>query len=114
MFRNRPTANMRATRLIMRNSAGPENSKLNFLREYHIATPEIKRNEGKTRSVGVHPCHEACLSGAYTWLHVPGVFTMIMKTTVIPLNTSRDISRADLPALFPELLDGVISVVLVG
>jgi hypothetical protein len=113
MFRKRPTANMRTTRLITRNSEGPENSKLNFLREYHIAPPEIKRKEGKTRAVGVHPCHDACLNGAYTWLHVPGVFTMIIKTTVIPLNTSRDISRGDLPALFPELFDGVIQVVLV-
>jgi hypothetical protein len=97
MFRKSPTTNIRATLLRIRNSAGPENSKLYLRSEYHIATPDIKRKEGKTRSVGVHPCHEACLRGANTWLQVPGVFTIIMKATVMPLNTSSDISLPDVP-----------------
>jgi len=39
---------------------------------------------------------------------------MIMKATVIPLKTSSDKSRADLPALFPELFVAAICVLLVG
>jgi hypothetical protein len=57
-----------------------------------MALPTAKRKEGNTRSVGVNPCHEACSSGSKgadpAWL-----FTMIMKHTVIPLNTSRAVKR---------------------
>ena len=34
-----------------------------FPSENGIATPTISRKKGKTRSVGVHPCHFACWSG---------------------------------------------------
>lgn len=85
MFRNSPAAKMRATLLRMRKSEDPENSKLYFLSEYHIATPAMKRKEGNTRSVGVQPCHEACLRGEKTCDHVPGVLTRIMNAIVIPL-----------------------------
>ena len=58
-----------------------------------MALPTAKRKEGKTRSVGVNPCQEACSSGSNgaepAWL-----FTMIMKHTVIPLNTSRAVKRS--------------------
>ena len=46
-----------------------DSSRFDFIsleRERTMETPTIKRNKGKTRSVGVAPCHSACLSGAYT------------------------------------------------
>jgi hypothetical protein len=52
----------------------------------------MKRKKGKTRSVRVQPCHSACLSGAYTYFQLPGVFTMIMKAIVMPLKISRETS----------------------
>jgi len=115
MLRKSPTRNIRATLLRIRNSAGPENSKLYLRSEYHIATPEIKRKEGNTRSVGVHPCHGACRSGAKTWVQVPGVFTIIIKATVIPLKTSSDISLPDaLFPLFADLFETVIAGFLIS
>ena len=58
-----------------------------------MALPTAKRNEGKTRSVGVKPCHWACNNGEYVVCPLPGVFTMIMKQTVMPRNTSRASER---------------------
>src|SRR5690606_34909747 len=49
-----------------------------------MALPTAKRKEGKTRSVGVKPCHGACANGAYRWLQLPGELTIIMKHIVIP------------------------------
>jgi hypothetical protein len=57
-----------------------------------MALPTANKKEGKTRSVGVKPCQEACSRGSNgadpAWL-----FTMIMKHTVIPLKTSRAVKR---------------------
>ena len=59
-----------------------------FLNEKNIAEPIIKRKKGKTKSVGVAPCHSACNKGAYTCDHVPGVLTKIIKAIVMPLKAS--------------------------
>lgn len=58
-----------------------------------IAFPTANKNPGKTRSVTVKPCHEACSSGAKGVAPLPGVLTMIMKHTVMPLKTSSDRKR---------------------
>jgi len=55
-----------------------------------MATPTIKRKAGKIKSVGVHPCQEACRNGGYTCFHDPGVLTMIINIIVRPLNISID------------------------
>ncbi len=55
------------------------------------------KNERNTRSVGVKPCQAAWLSGPKASAPLPGVFTMIIKQMVMPLNTSSDKNRvADL------------------
>jgi hypothetical protein len=59
-----------------------------FTTEKLMAFPTANRNEGKTRSVGVKPCHEACRRGLNGIALLPGVFTIIMKQMVRPLNTS--------------------------
>src|SRR5690242_2538824 len=58
-----------------------------------IAFPTAKRKEGKTRSVGVKPCHLACNKGEKVTESSPAVFTMIIKQMVIPRNTSRAKNR---------------------
>ena len=58
-----------------------------------IAFPTANKKAGKTRSVGVKPCQLAWSKGANGVAPVPGVFTMIMKQTVMPLNTSRERNR---------------------
>lgn len=45
---------------------------------------------GYTRSVGVHPLHGACLSGANILPHEPGLFTTHIKATVMPLRMSSE------------------------
>src|SRR5215831_7287584 len=58
-----------------------------------IAVPTTNKNDGNTRSVGVHPFQSEWFNGAKALLKSPGVFTMIIKHTVIPLKTSRAINR---------------------
>ena len=60
-----------------------------------IALPTANKKEGNTRSVGVKPCHAACSNGLKGAAPLPGVFTMIIKQMVIPLNTSRERNRCD-------------------
>ena len=62
----------------------------NFFRAKLIALPTAKRKEGNTRSVGVQPFQWAWRNGEYVKVSLPGVFTMIIKQTVIPLKISRD------------------------
>ena len=50
----------------------------------------MKRKNGKTRSVGVQPCHFACLNGAYTNAQLPGLLTIIIIAIVMPLKISID------------------------
>ena len=57
------------------------------------ALPTANKKAGKTRSVTVKPCHAACSKGANGVAPLPGVLTMIMKQTVMPLNTSSDKKR---------------------
>ena len=45
-----------------------------------METPTIKRKKGKTKSVGVAPCHSACSKGAYTCDQLPGSLTIIIPT----------------------------------
>src|SRR5688500_4754543 len=59
-----------------------------FSNEKLIALPTAKRNEGNTRSVGVNPCQSACSNGSKGVAPLPGLFTIIMKQTVSPRNTS--------------------------
>src|SRR3954454_6448632 len=58
------------------------------------ATPAIHRNDGKTTSVGVHPCHSACFSGQYAASASPGVLTRIISAIVAPRKASREARRA--------------------
>lgn len=60
------------------------------------ALPTANRKDGNTRSVAVNPCHDACNRNGYTSSHEPGEFTIIMKQTVMPRNTSSDIKRGAL------------------
>jgi hypothetical protein len=55
-----------------------------------MALPTANKKEGNTKSVGVNPFHSACKNGANVAAPSPGVFTMIIKQIVIPLNTSSD------------------------
>src|SRR5688572_5404895 len=67
-----------------------------------METPTMNRKNGKIRSVGVHPCHGACSSGAYTVSQSPGLLTTTMAAIVMPRNTSSDTSR--LPACMSGIL----------
>src|SRR5829696_5203922 len=53
------------------------------------AFPTANKKNGKTRSVGVQPCHGAWARGAYKFDQLPGLFTSIIKATVAPRKTSR-------------------------
>src|SRR5688500_14907993 len=64
-------------------------------KEKDMALPTAKRNDGKTRSVGVKPCHAACCRGAKGAAPLPGVFTIIIKQMVIPRKTSSDKKRCE-------------------
>ena len=57
-----------------------------------METPTIKRKKGKTKSVGVAPCHSACSKGAYTCDQLPGSLTIIIPAIVIPLKKSNEIN----------------------
>jgi hypothetical protein len=57
-----------------------------------MAFPTAKRKEGNTKSVGVNPFQWACCNGAYD-NGPPGVFTIIMKQMVMPLNISKAVKR---------------------
>src|ERR1700675_280944 len=59
-----------------------------------ISTPTIQTKDGNTTSVIVHPCHAAWLSGPYTWLPSPGVFTSTMRAMIAPRNASSETSRS--------------------
>ena len=63
------------------------------LNENHEDTPVMNTNDGKTKSVGVKPCHLACSSGSKAMAQSPGVFTIIIKHIVMPLKISRDSKR---------------------
>jgi hypothetical protein len=54
-----------------------------------MALPTANKKEGKTRSVGVNPCHAACCNGEKVVAPLPDVLTMIIKQIVMPLKTSR-------------------------
>ncbi len=70
----------------------------------NVETPMINIKNGNTRSVGVKPCHDACLNGAYIELHDPGLFTMIMPAIVMPRKMSSESRR---------LLDCFIEIVFI-
>src|SRR5690606_16374281 len=57
------------------------------------AFPTAKRKEGKTKSVGVNPCHLACNRGAKVKSQSPAELTIIIKQMVNPRNTSRALNR---------------------
>ncbi|MDZ7796198.1 MAG: hypothetical protein U5N56_03745 [Candidatus Marinimicrobia bacterium] len=61
----------------------------------------MKRKKGKTKSVGVQPCHAACFNGGYMAPQVPGLFTSIISAIVAPLKTSSAISRFVSVIVFP-------------
>jgi hypothetical protein len=65
----------------------------NLSKDCAMLNPTIKRKNGNTKSVGVHPSHGACLKGAYTYCQEPGVLTIIINAIVIPLRISIDSSR---------------------
>lgn len=58
-----------------------------------MAFPTANKKEGNTKSVGVNPCQFACSKGEKVVAPFPGVFTIIIKQIVIPLNTSRAVKR---------------------
>ena len=61
---NRPSAKIDRVRLIIRITDCPFSFCPYFFMENHIDTPTINRKNGKTRSVGVHPCQLECRKGA--------------------------------------------------
>ena len=63
-------------------------------KENEMETPTINRKKGKTRSVGVQPCHSACLRGAYTCVQLPGLLTNIIPAMVSPRKASKDERRS--------------------
>jgi hypothetical protein len=63
----------------------------------------MNRKNGNTRSVGVQPCHSACLRGGYTYFQLPGVLTIIINAIVIPLKISSETSLL-LPFAIGELI----------
>ncbi|MNM94319.1 hypothetical protein D3C81_1067170 [compost metagenome] len=86
----RPIAKIKTVRLstFFQKTAGPASCKRGITKD--IAFPTANRKNGKTRSVGEHPCQVACLSGANMCAHVPGLFTIIISATVAPRNTSKE------------------------
>lgn len=64
------------------------NCSLYFANENDSAAPTMKRKNGKTRSVGVHPLHGACFKGGNIEPHDPGLLTRIIPATVMPRSTS--------------------------
>ena len=62
-----------------------------FAKAKAMDVPTQKRKNGKTRSHGVQPSQAACLRGGKILDQEPGLLTMIMKATVRPLSTSREI-----------------------
>ena len=63
---------------------------LNLERAKTIETPTMNKKNGKTRSVGVAPCHSAWRSGENTCDQLPGSLTTIIAAIVRPLKKSRD------------------------
>ena len=61
-----------------------------FESEREMDTPTINKKNGKTKSVGVAPCHSACSKGAYTCDQLPGSLTIIIPAIVNPLKKSND------------------------
>ena len=57
-----------------------------------METPTINKKKGKTKSVGVTPCHSACLKGANTYFQLPGSLTTIIAAIVNPLKKSKEIN----------------------
>src|SRR5215510_13047096 len=58
-----------------------------------MATPTMKRKNGKITSVGVRPCHSAWRSGRYTADHVPGLLTTTIAAIVNPRKASSETRR---------------------
>ena len=71
-------------------------------KEKLIALPTANKKEGKTRSVGVNPCHAACSKGLKGTAPLPGVLTIIIKQIVMPRNTSNERNRS-LAVLIPSV-----------
>ena len=53
--------------------------------------PTINRKKGKTKSVGVQPCHAACSRGEKMCPQSPGLFTIVIIMMVNPRSTSTEI-----------------------
>ena len=53
----------------------------------------MNRKVGKTKSVGVNPCQEACFNGPYVNVPFPEVLTKIMAANVIPRRMSNERKR---------------------
>src|SRR5262245_16051451 len=112
-WRSRPSAKITAARRSARAARTDRDSPASPRRPIAkaIDTPTMNRKNGKTRSVGVQPCHSACWSGGYTYRHDPGLFTSTMPATVAPRNTSSERSRgaaagALRPAAAPPVTTG--------
>ena len=54
-----------------------------------MAFPTANKNDGKTKSVGVKPFQGECSKGENVVASFPDVFTIIIKQTVMPRNTSK-------------------------
>ena len=70
------------------------------------AMPIAQRKAGKTRSVGVKPCHSAWSSGHQTCAPDPGVLTMIIAATVSPRKLSSAARRGRGGACIAPILGG--------
>lgn len=82
-----------AARVQIFNKASFESVWLKPLKENHVDAPVMKTKDGKTKSVGVKPCHLACSSMLKAIDQSPGVLTIIIKHIVMPRKISRDSKR---------------------
>lgn len=87
-FRNKPNRKIRRVRIKIC-------SKSKYFEGFDstVVTPTINRKNGKTKSVGVQPCHSACSNGGYTFPQSPGLFTIVINIMVRPRKTSSEVRR---------------------
>ena len=80
------------------------------------ALPTANKKKGKTRSVGVQPCHGACAKGGNKAVQLPGLLTKIIKATAAPRSTSSEVLRVlalGVPVLRVQVLRALMAALAV-
>ena len=91
-YMRKPNRNMISVRFNIFHQTVPADKLDHFSMAKLIAFPTANKKDGNTRSVGVKPCQWACCNGEKLVAPLPGVFTMIIKQTVMPRNTSNAVN----------------------